>query len=498
MLAKQAWRIVKNPNSLVAQIFKARYYPYCSFWEANLSDSPSFSWRSIVQSRPVLAAGVHWKVGDGTQIQIWTDDWIPEVPRYRVHKPPNCEIQFVHELINHDSRTWNVQVISSLFPPDITLQICSIPLSRRVLTDRMIWKPEKRGFYTVKSAYWIARSTVMPNALASTSSGNAFLPLWKKLWKARVPGKVMHCAWRACHDLLPTRAKLVTKGYEGTLKCLSCPHPCETTAHLVCACPIAQTILLGSHLNITVLMSSIFNFKEWMIEQATSLSDDKFQKLLLIIWGLWRNRNNMLWSDKQQTAQEIICGTMSWYHEFTTINYPQQKPSKTSQRVKWFPPAVDHLKLNVDGAFMPNETEGGVGGILRDNQGIVVAAFTKHISGINSANQAELEAIRAGLIWLKTYNFHNCILETDCQVAVNEVQLQDYISLEYGNIIDDIHELLEGFDDVYISFAPRTAKAAAHRLASDAFESVGYVQWMDAIPYMLRDTLKHDCNNILQ
>ncbi|KAL6129176.1 hypothetical protein ACLB2K_072529 [Fragaria x ananassa] len=180
------------------------------------------------------------------------------------------------------------------------------------------------------------------------------------------------------------------------------------------------------------------------------------------------------------------------------LQVTKQKPSKTSQRVKWFPPAVDHLKLHVDDAFMPNETEDGVGGTLLDNQGIGVAAFTKHISGINSAKQAELEAIRAGLIWLKTYNFHNCILETDCQVVVNEVQLHDYIYLEYGNIINDIHGLLEGFEDVYISFAPRTANAVAHRLASDAFESVGYVQWMDVIPYMLRDTLKHDCNNILQ
>lgn len=51
------------------------------------------------------------------------------------------------------------------------------------------------------------------------------------------------------------------------------------------------------------------------------------------------------------------------------------------------------LKLNVDGAFMPNETEEGVGGILRTEQGLAIAAFTKHISGISSAKQVELEAI---------------------------------------------------------------------------------------------------------
>ena len=28
MLAKQGWRLISNPNSLVAQIYRARYYPH--------------------------------------------------------------------------------------------------------------------------------------------------------------------------------------------------------------------------------------------------------------------------------------------------------------------------------------------------------------------------------------------------------------------------------------------------------------------------------------
>ncbi|KAL6135235.1 hypothetical protein ACLB2K_067463 [Fragaria x ananassa] len=146
MLAKQAWRMVKHPDSSVEQVFKARYHPYCSFWEANLSDQPSFSWRSILQSRPVLTAGVHWKVGNGEQKKIWEDDWIPGIPKYRIHKPSQCQLQFVQELMHHDYRTWNEQVVSSLFSPDIAQKICNI--SQRVLTDRLIWKPSIGDYFT--------------------------------------------------------------------------------------------------------------------------------------------------------------------------------------------------------------------------------------------------------------------------------------------------------------------------------------------------------------
>ncbi|KAL6135234.1 hypothetical protein ACLB2K_067462 [Fragaria x ananassa] len=189
---------------------------------------------------------------------------------------------------------------------------------------------------------------------------------------------------------------------------------------------------------------------------------------------------------------------MSWYHEFLNLNYPEQKQSKTPKKCKQKPPVQGQLKLNVDGAFMPNETEGGVGGILRNDQGLSVAAFTKHISGISLAKQVELEAIRTGPQWLQKYGFPNCIIETDCQVAVAELQIQEYLSLEHSNIIDDIHQLLANLNTVSISFAPRTANAVAHRLASEAFESVGFVHWMDVIPVMLRDALQLDCEHITQ
>ena len=31
MLAKQGWRLLENPNSLVARMYKAKYYPYGMF-----------------------------------------------------------------------------------------------------------------------------------------------------------------------------------------------------------------------------------------------------------------------------------------------------------------------------------------------------------------------------------------------------------------------------------------------------------------------------------
>ena len=43
LLAKQGWRLIQNPHSLVARVLKAKYYPSTSFLNAKLGHNPSFT-----------------------------------------------------------------------------------------------------------------------------------------------------------------------------------------------------------------------------------------------------------------------------------------------------------------------------------------------------------------------------------------------------------------------------------------------------------------------
>uniref|UniRef100_A0A803Q724 Reverse transcriptase domain-containing protein n=1 Tax=Cannabis sativa TaxID=3483 RepID=A0A803Q724_CANSA len=77
MLAKQAWRIFKNPSSLLAQVLHARYFPRSTFLQANPGHNPSFSWRSILWGRELLNSGLLWKIGNGSDIRTIEDHWLP-------------------------------------------------------------------------------------------------------------------------------------------------------------------------------------------------------------------------------------------------------------------------------------------------------------------------------------------------------------------------------------------------------------------------------------
>lgn len=130
------------------------------------------------------------------------------------------------------------------------VQIICISLGSRNREDKLCWSPEKRGFYSVKTAYWIARTKVMGDVLSNSSRGYPFKDLWKHVWEENVPGKVRICIWRACTNTLPTRAALCMKGYTGDTRCLLCPCPSEDTSHILIKCPFAQAVLAAPPLQI--------------------------------------------------------------------------------------------------------------------------------------------------------------------------------------------------------------------------------------------------------
>ncbi|GAA0148554.1 hypothetical protein LIER_36750 [Lithospermum erythrorhizon] len=76
LLTKQAWRLVEDPESTLVKAYKVRYFPDTNSWDAMIGCSPSFTWRSILQSREVLRRGCRWILGDGNTIRIWQDTWV--------------------------------------------------------------------------------------------------------------------------------------------------------------------------------------------------------------------------------------------------------------------------------------------------------------------------------------------------------------------------------------------------------------------------------------
>ena len=76
MLAQQGWRLIVELDSLCAQVLRAKYYPNGDLLGVKEKSGISYSWRSLIRGLKALNNGLIWRVGDGTNINIWTDPWI--------------------------------------------------------------------------------------------------------------------------------------------------------------------------------------------------------------------------------------------------------------------------------------------------------------------------------------------------------------------------------------------------------------------------------------
>jgi hypothetical protein len=77
LLARQAWRILHNPNSLCARLLKARYFPHGNFLDTVFTADASPAWRGIEHGLELLKKGIIWRVGDGSRIVFERCNWIP-------------------------------------------------------------------------------------------------------------------------------------------------------------------------------------------------------------------------------------------------------------------------------------------------------------------------------------------------------------------------------------------------------------------------------------
>lgn len=109
MLAKQVWCLIYDTKSLFYRVFKAKYFPNCSIFEANLSFS-SFAWKSILWSRDLIDKGSSWRIGDA---------WLPRSEGGRITSPP-LHLAFdimVDSLISAAMGWWNIILIELCFYP---------------------------------------------------------------------------------------------------------------------------------------------------------------------------------------------------------------------------------------------------------------------------------------------------------------------------------------------------------------------------------------------
>ncbi|XP_024196188.1 uncharacterized protein LOC112199393 [Rosa chinensis] len=376
---------------------------HTGFMKATVEAGDSFTWRSIISGRNVLEQGLRYQVGNGMQISVWEDRWMPMPYCFKPYtKPPEgLDGLVVADLIDQGEHVWFLPLLQEMFTLDEVCMIASIPLSIRPAEDRLIWHYDRRGTYNVKSGYFVWRETARRGATSSSSSnlvGGQLGIYWSLIWKAKIPAKVKMFVWRLMRGILPTRTALADRRVAiHDCRCVFCGLHFETRLHLSKNCEAIRLFWHNGPLHLSAMDHPATNFSEWVWTMMDELDSEKRCLFFMSLWTLWSERNKVVW---QEAVFDPIFATKWMVKYLVDFQRCHCKPSVKKKRLptKWECPPRGRLKINVDGAFRVVDGNGGIGVVARNDEGVGVAAIARPIVHAHSAFNMEVDASRAGLL----------------------------------------------------------------------------------------------------
>lgn len=285
LLGKHCWNFLSNPNSLVARVFKARYFPNTSFFDANRGGGVSYIWSGIWKAKEVPKKGFKWVLGDGESIRVFEDPWIRGKENYMVDSmvAGTSSGMKVCELFAPGVKQWDISKVNSLFTNCDAKAILALPVLTNQVYDRIAWNFTMDGRYTVKSGYNFWHKHFGECRQITIHKG------WSKIWCLEVPHKLKIFLWWLCRNNVPVRNLLRGRGVQTTIICPMCGVDVEHLLHVFLDCRFANACwrVLGLEFD----TSTIESCPDWLLQSLASESHERLVQVATVLWGIWSARN---------------------------------------------------------------------------------------------------------------------------------------------------------------------------------------------------------------
>lgn len=270
-----------------------------------------------------------------------------------------------------------------------------------------MWMFETNGIYTVKSGYqaikrWQSQQNTSPTCSSSTQH------IWKKIWSLQTIPRHKMILWRILNNTLPVRSELSKKGQHCSILCPRCNSKIETITHTFMTCPNIAKVWFGSNLNINFTNHPNPDFTEWLFNSIQQTDEQTIIQIAALIYSIWFSRNQIVFEDKILPEENIINRARNSIKDYcnaitpvsaapTHTTHIQQHLKAPSHRTainnsRWIRPEADFVKANSD-ASMKVKGVWGLGGIIRNEEGLVMVAATWRTQGYDDILWAEACAL---------------------------------------------------------------------------------------------------------
>ncbi|KAL8479489.1 hypothetical protein ACS0TY_026401 [Phlomoides rotata] len=213
-----------------------------------------------------------------------------------------------------------------------------------------------------------------------------------------------------------------------------------------------------------------------------------------VLWQVWKERNTLLWDGRFRQPTAAVTAAASELSDWVLVQQPSAgKMARVGPCLAWHKPGAGSHKVNVDAAFFGDSMQTSFSMVLRDDQGVFVAAKTVVCHCLKDVDIGEAMGFMEALSWVKNLGLQNVVIEGDAKIVVDSINLKTKGVSAFLDVISVCHLLVSEIVNCSVSFSKREANIMAHMFArvSRVHESlfIGLIHrtlWLDYLfPFVL-------------
>ena len=275
--------------------------------------------------------------------------------------------------------------------------------------------------------------------------------------------------------------------------CEECNDGMETSGHLFWSCQRARQIWQCTKLCFASEPTAIHSFFDlvWHLMMREEHDEDKIATVVTVAWSIWTNRNVVRHGRTKKTSEALVKWSTQYLTEYRNAHSPSE-PVLRNPAVRWSPPPTSRFKMNLDGAVFKEQKAAGIGVLIRDEQGQIVATLRQKINAHLGALEVEAKAVEVALQFAKDVGILDFIMKGDSLIVHNALCGLSPPPSSVAAIISGALGSCGMFRQVDFSHIRRQGNKPAHLLAKYAKCIVDYVAWIEETPCFLMQALTHD------
>ncbi|KAH7840001.1 hypothetical protein Vadar_011188 [Vaccinium darrowii] len=289
------------------------------------------------------------------------------------------------------------------------------------------------------------------------------------------------------------------RGVLSTSGCSLCGSPEESVLHIAAYCPFARAVWFSSPLQIDSQVLAGCSFINWWAElmcRGQGYHDQVVWKAsaAYLLWGIWKSRNRAKFDHARIDPVWTMQHAMGCAAEFLKVHKEKERVGvnisavRTEGQVLWESPPPGMVKINFDGAFVPNLKVGGVGVVARADDGSFL--FARSCGGLKARSAIVMEglALRVGVLLAKDQGIRRVVFEGDAKGLIDMLNGKPAGCEDIQLLVMDILQLCSSFfDDFSFVFVGRVCNVVAHELAKKGCSLGSCSTWLVIPPLWLWD-----------